>query len=497
MTSRRISALCLVLVISAPLASSPVAADTLREAFVTAYQTNPTLSGAQAAQRALDESVPIAKADGLPNAGSQFTFQENFIRSANSFTAPLRQGSATGTVDVPVYSGGAVKNAVRAAKTRVEAGQQDLRATESSLFSNVVATYMDVMRDAAIVKLNRANVGVLMVNLEASSDRFQIGDLTRTDVAQSEARLEVAKGDLETARANLIRSKENYIALVGQVPDDLQPPPPLPNLPGNADMAVDIALQFNPDLLAAKERSQAAQFDIKTARSASKPRVEAYVQGTYVNFFDTLGGSIAGANFVQEQSTAEAGVRATIPIYQGGRPAAQVRQAQARSGQAFEQEIAVERNIIAQTRAAYSSWRAAERVIQSSMRAVAASNLSLEGVRAENSVGNRTILDILNAEQELLSAQVQLVTARRNSYVAGFTLLAAMGRAEARDLGLDGGPLYDPEINYKRVKNIFYDFHSDPNPEPQATRTVDTPAQTADIEPLSETVEPAETNEMP
>ncbi|WP_343040098.1 TolC family protein [Parasphingorhabdus halotolerans] len=171
-------------------------------------------------------------------------------------------------------------------------------------------------------------------------------------------------------------------------------------------------------------------------------------------------------------------------MYQGGRPSAQIRQAQAQSGQTYEQQIATERNVIAQTRAAYSSWRASERVIQSSERAVAASALSLEGVRAENTVGNRTILDILNAEQELLNAQVQLVVARRNSYVAGFSLLAAMGRAEAEDLGLEGGPLYDPLVNYNRVKNVIYDFQTDPNPEPEATRTVDTPAQTADIEPL-------------
>ena len=464
--------------------AAPASADTLREAFIAAYNSNPTLTGARAAQRATDEGVPIAKADGLPSATSDFGFQENFLRSANSFTSPLRQSTAGGSVTVPIYSGGAVKNAVRAAKKRVGAGQYDLRATESSIFSNVVATYMDVMRDEAIVKLNRANVGVLAVNLEATSDRFEIGDLTRTDVAQSESRLEVAKGDLETARANLIRSKENYIALVGNVPGDLESPPPLPNLPKTPDEAVDIALVNNPDLLAAKERSDAAEFDIKTARASRKPRVSTYVQGRYVNFHGTLGGNIPGANFIQEQSTAEAGVRATMPIYQGGRPSAQIRQAQARSGQTYEQQIATERNIIAQTRAAYSSWRASERVIQSSERAVAAAALSLEGVRAENTVGNRTILDILNAEQELLNSQVQLVVARRNAYVAGFTLLAAMGRAEARDLGLEGGPLYDPKVNYNRVKNVIYDYQSDPNPEPEASRTVDTPAQTADIEPL-------------
>lgn len=470
--------------------STPAQADTLREAFVAAYQTNPTLSGAQAAQRAEDENVVIAKADGRPNAGSSFNFQENFLRNANSFTAPLRQASAGGEINVPVYSGGRVKYAVRSAKTRVAAGQYNLRGTEASLFSNVVAAYMDVMRDEAVVQLNRANVGVLTVNLEATGDRFEIGDLTRTDVAQSEARLEVAKGELESARANLISSKENYIALVGQTPGDLEAPPPLPNLPATPDEAVDIALQSNPDLLAAKERSAAAEIDIKTARGAVKPTVEAYVQGSYVNFMDTLGGSVPGADLVQEQSDAQAGVRLSVPIYQGGRPAAQVRQAQARSGQAYEQLIETERGVIAQTRAAFSSWRASERVIRSSERAVAASELSLEGVRAENSVGNRTILDILNAEQELLNAQVQLVTARRNSYVAGFTLLAAMGRAEARDLGLDGGALYDPQVNYDRVKDQFYDFQSDPNPEPQATRTVNVPTPTAEVEPLPELEEP-------
>ena len=412
--------------------STPVHADTLRDALIAAYQTNPTLSGARAAQRATDETVAIAKADGRPSATTDFGFQENFLRSANSFTAPLRQSTAGGSVTVPIYSGGAVKNAVRAAKTRVEAGQLDLRATEASLFSNVVAAYMDVIRDTAIVKLNRANVGVLSVNLEATSDRFEIGDLTRTDVAQSESRLEVAKGDLETVRANLISSKENYIALVGHEPGDLEAPPPLPNLPDTPDQAVDIALTYNPDLLAAKERTIAAEFDIKTARASNKPSVSTYVQGRYLNYHGTLGGSIAGATFVQEQSTAEVGIQATMPIYQGGRPAAQIRQAQALSGQTYEQLIAVERDVISQTRAAYSSWRASERVIQSSERAVAAASLSLEGVRAENSVGNRTILDILNAEQELLNAQVQLVTARRNSYVAGFTLLAAMGGRKPR-----------------------------------------------------------------
>jgi outer membrane protein len=147
-------------------------------------------------------------------------------------------------------------------------------------------------------------------------------------------------------------------------------------------------------------------------------------------------------------------------------------------------EIAAEREVIAQTRASYASWKASLDVIASSKRAVAANELSLEGTRAENSVGNRTILVILNAEQELLQSKVQLVTARRNAYVAGFSLLAAMGRAEVRDLGLEGGALCDPVAEYEKVDDAWNDWSLQPDPATKATRTVDTPAQKAEIETL-------------
>ena len=174
-------------------------------------------------------------------------------------------------------------------------------------------------------------------------------------------------------------------------------------------------------------------------------------------------------------------MRATIPIFQGGFPAARRRQAQANAAAAMETEIAVERDVIAQTRAAFSSWVAANELIASTQLAVDAAGLSLEGVRAENSVGNRTILNILDAEQELLQARVRLVTARRNAYVAGFSLLAAMGRAEAKDLNLDGGALYDPQDNYRRVRGKWFDWDDDPAPTAQSTRTVDTPVQDGSI----------------
>ncbi len=475
-------------VIAALLASAtlaaPAAADTLREALVSAYETNPSLTAAREGQKATNEGVPLAKANGRPDITAQPTYFENIMQDGGSSVTQARGFSVSGTISAPIYAGGGIRNAVRAAENRVEAGFANLRGTESAIFSAVVGAYMDVIRDEAIVELNRAQVGVLTVNLEATRDRFEIGDLTRTDVAQSEARLALQTSALESARANLIRSKEIYIQLIGRQPGQLEAPPPLPNLPETPDAAVNVALDSNPDLIAAKESREAAGFDRRAANASRLPTVSVFTSPSYSNALNSISSNIPGFQADNSSFTAQAGVRATIPLYQGGQPAAQIRQAQARLGQAQELEIAAEREVIAQTRAAYASWRASNEVIAASERAVSANALSLEGTRAENSVGNRTILDILNAESELLNSQVQLVTARRNAYVAGFTLLAAMGRAEARDLGLEGGALYDPVAEYEKVDDAWFDWDSNPDPTVKSTRTVDTPAQRADIEPL-------------
>jgi len=464
------------------VAAAPANADTLREALAKAYASNPLLLGARAQQRGIDETVPIEKAAGRPSVTTNTTYTEFVKNSANSFTNPDRTLNAQVQLGVPIYSGGMVRNSIKAAKTRVAAGQADLRGTESAIFAQVVAAYMDVILQESVVRLQRNQVDVLDVNLQATSDRFEIGDLTRTDVSQSRARLALARGDARAAEANLAASREIYIQLVGSVPGDLAPPPPLPNLPDAPAEAVNVALEYNPDIIAAKERAAASRFDVEVAGSGRLPTVSLYSQGAYTDFFDTLGGPISN-NFSQTESTAQVGARISVPIFQGGRPAALRRQAQAYATASLENVIAVERDVIAQTRAAYSSWVAALEVAESSQLAVEAATLSLEGVRAENSVGNRSILDILDAEQELLSSQVRLVTARRSAYVAGFSLLAAMGRAEARDLGLDGSTLYDPQVNYKRVRGKWFDWDLDPMGKAKSTRTVDTPVQDGEVPP--------------
>lgn len=464
----------------------PALADDLRDALTSAYQSNPTVETARANQRAVDAGVPIARAAGLPSLQSVTTYTEFLKKSPNAFAAPDRALDVQLSLSVPVYSGGAVRNSVNAAETRVLAGRADLRASESGLFAQVVSAYLDVISNGAIVGLNRNNVQVLDVNLTATRDRFEIGDLTRTDVAQSQARLAQARSDLRGAEATLAGSRETYIQLVGKPPVDLQPPPPLPNLPASAEEAVSVALESNPDLIAARERSKAAGYDTRVVAANRLPRISVFSGGDYTDYFDSLG-TVGGFSTPQRQTTAQAGVRATIPLFQGGLPAAQQRQAQARESATLEQEIGVEREVIASVRTLYQQWKAANDVIASSQAGVDAASLGLEGVRAENSVGNRTILDILNAEQELLNAQVLLVRARRNAYVAGFNLLAAMGKAEARDLGLDGGMLYDPEVNYRRIRNDVFDWSTDPKPVVRSTRTVDTPAQDGSVSPGSVT----------
>ena len=457
--------------LSLALLAGTASADTLREALVSTYANNPTLTGQREALRGTDSTVAIARAAGRPQVNATVGVNRDLTQSG-VFRRDSKGPYITGGVDLgyPLFNGGSVRNSVRAAQTRVEAARATLRAVEGDVFTEAVAAYMDVIRDRAIVELNANQVRVLGTNLEATRDRFQIGDITRTDVAQSEARLSLGRANLATVQGRLLASEENYRRVIGRRPDALQPPPPLPPLPTSADQAVQIALANNPDLIAITRQGIAAGYDVSTARASRLPTVSAVASGDYAN---TIGGNTVGP---QSGTATSVGVQGRIPLYQGGLPAARIRQAQALEGQALEQRIATERAVVANTRSAFATYQAAQNAITSNLVAVSANELALEGARAENSVGTRTILDVLNAEQELLNAQVQLVSVRRDAYVAGFQLLNAMGQAEADDLGLDGGPLYDPLGNYRAVAGNWNDWASDPRHVPVATRTV-TPAE--------------------
>lgn len=458
--------------------AAPAAAETLQGALAKAYATNPTLNAARANQQATDENVPLQRAAGLPSIDLNGTYNENALIPEGQFVIIPRNLVLQAQVQVPIYQGGLVRNNVKAAEARVAAGEETLRATEASIFSQVVAAYNDVLRDEAILTFNRANVRTLETNLQATRDRFQVGDLTRTDVAQSEARLAQARADLRNAEANLIAAKERYIQQVGEPPAELAAPPPLPGLPSSVDEATEIALRENPDIAAATKSSEAAGFDVKAARAGRLPTISGF--GTF-NRNDNFGNvqSPIPINIPAVQESAVIGAQLRLPLYQGGRPSAQIRQAQARRSAAMENQIATERQVIQQVRAAYTAWKASLDVIASAEAAIAANSLSLEGVQLENRVGNRTVIEVLNAEQELINTRVLLATARRNAYVAGFTLLAAMGNAEARDLDLDSVSLYDPRQGYRRAKGQYFDWTEHKAPMIRSTRTDTTPAQDA------------------
>jgi outer membrane protein len=455
--------------VAAALLAGTASADTLRESLVSAYQTNPTLMGERESLKGTDANVAIAKAAGRPqvsaSAGLNRDLSRSGILNAGVDGAELSVGA---DLSAPLYSGGRVKNSVKAAKTRVEAGRATLRAVEGDVFTQAVAAYMDVIRDRAVVELNANNVRVLQTNLQATKDRFEIGDLTRTDVAQSEARLQLGRSRLSIAQGQLTSSEAVYRQVIGHPPGVLAPPPPLPPFPATEAEAVKIALADNPDLLAIQRQAVAAGYDVRVAEGTRYPTVAGVLSGDYVN---QLNGSEGG--FAHTGSRTTAGVNVSMPLYQGGLPAARIRAAEAQRGELLEQTVGTERAVVSTTRGAFANYHASQRAIDSQTVAVQANELALEGVRAEQSVGTRTVLDVLDAEQELLNSQVLLVTARRDAYVAGFQLLNAMGQAEAEDLGLDGGPLYDPLGNYRRVANNWNDWARDPKYVPVSTRTVD------------------------
>ncbi|MHA6719487.1 TolC family outer membrane protein [Sphingomonas sp. RS6] len=462
-------------------APAPVPTTTLQDALLQAYSTNPDLQAERANQRANDENVPIARSQGKPGVSASGSVNDSLYNTDATALTPSRQAQLGINLSQPIYSGGRIRNSVRAAEVRVNAGQANLRGVEADIFTQTVTAYLNVIRDESVVRLNRENVHVLEVNLQATRDRFEVGDLTRTDVAQSEARLALAQAQLRNAEAQLIGSRETYIRVVGSPPGVLAPPPPLPNLPNDVATAEQVALANNPFLEAAELQRDATRYDVNVARAGRLPQVSVGVGGNYYNYLGSVGeiGQRAGINPNGTSSTIA--LQLSVPIFQGGLPAAQVRQAQARQASAIETVTLTERGVIAQARSAYASYRSSLEVIESSRVAVQANQLSLEGVRAENSVGTRTILDILNAEQELLNAQVQYVTAERDAYIAGFTLLAAMGKAQAADLNLEGGVLYDPVANYRRVRNRWGDWSDDKAPVPVGTSTRETAPQGAGV----------------
>ena len=466
----------------------PAAADSLPEALATAYDSNPQLAAQRALVRQNDELVPQALSFARPTVDGTVVAQQ----TGDDFKDDGRYYQAGLNVNQSLYRGGRTRAATSAAENRILAARARLRAVENSVLVDVVTAYADVLRYAKVVDLNANQVKVLESELQASKDRFEVGDLTRTDVAQSEARLANAVSNLVVAQGQFNTARNAYVRVVGRPAIDLAPLPPLPILPGTVGQATDLANANNPQLLAARFDEAAARYDVSGIERERLPSLGFGVGVDYTHFeggsagvASTIGtgtsggttgtgtggstgtGAISTSNISAAGSTFQqtAGLSLTIPLYQAGNNGSRIRQAQAVRSQLMEQIGFVGRSAVETAGNAFISVATARAVIQASESSVRANNLALEGVTQENLVGTRTVLEVLNAQQELLVAQVNLAAARRDEYVAGYTLLSAVGEAEADALGIPV-TTYDSTANARRVRGKWNDYDTDDNPAP-------------------------------
>ncbi|MEN3973640.1 TolC family outer membrane protein [Emcibacter sp. SYSU 3D8] len=449
MTTGRLTKRLAIGVAAIALGAVPAQAETLREALATAYQNNPILEAQRAGVRAEDENVSQALSGYRPAITGQANITKE--RSRNFFSPTggkqtLTPITAAVSLEQPIFRSFRTFNAVKESKTRVEAARSDLVSTEQDVLLITVAAYMDVLRDQAVLELRRNNVQVLDRQLGASRDRFEVGEITRTDVAQSEARMSGSISSRTAAEADLTASRTAYERIVGNAPGTLEQPEPMGAMPTSEANAIQIALAENPELKAARLEEEAARQAISTAKSELGPEVSLVAQYQYQE-----------DQFVQGFSSGTQSImaRATVPIYAAGVTSSRIRQAKQINSQRRMQAIETEREIREAVSNAWERLRAARAIIESSKSQVEANKIALEGVRQEQEVGSRTTLDVLDAEQEALDAEVELVRAQREEYVASFQLLSALGRATAESLNL---PVerYDPEQYYDHATGSWF-----------------------------------------
>ena len=415
---------------------------TLREALAMAYQTNPSLETARANLRSQDESVVQAGTGARPSVSvsgvAAYSQDIEFIDPASDTIRASLDARLT------IYDGGRTADAVNAAAHMVFSSRENLKANDQSILLSAATAYLDVRRDEKFLALAQNDVAVVEQQVKAMEDRFAVGAVTRTDVALVQARLAATKTSLAASLGRLALSKEIYRAVVGANPTQLQAVPPLPKLPSTQAEAESIAMRAHPMIKASRFAEKAAEFDIARARSANLPTV-------------SLGGSVEYSNTPNMFGPGRsAGTKATVsisgqlPIYNGGVLSSSMRSA----AQILESRKASTQNVMCQVRqSTASSWaniRVAVASITAASLQIEASQIAYDGILEETRLGARTSLDLLDAEQNLLSARSNLASAQRDEYVAGLNLLSSMGLLTVENLAL-GIPAYDPEVNFREV----------------------------------------------
>jgi outer membrane protein len=441
---------------------APASAETLQAALIQAYQNNPTLNAQRAAVRATDENVPQALSGYRPRVSLSASIGEAYVDSLSRSPTPAPGGGTAysslsghnavqsygGTVTQNVLNGFQTANRTRQAESQVSAARETLRLTEQNVLLAAVTAYMNLLRDTAILDLQRRNVEVLEEQLRQTRDRFNVGEVTRTDVAQSESRLAAGRSAVLAAQANYTASRATYRQVIGIEPGRLTPGAPVDRLsPRSLSEAVASARANHPSVTTAMFNVDIALFQVKVAEGALYPTLN-IVGSAQKNF-----GSAISLSTLESFSGTIAG-QLSVPVYQGGSEYALIRQAKETLTQR-RIDLDTARDQAQQT--LVQSWgqlEAAKAQIEATQAQVTAAEIALNGVREEARVGQRTTLDVLNAQQELVNARVSLVTAQRDRVVASYTLLAAVGRLSAQVLGL-GVPVYDPTSHYHQVRDSW------------------------------------------
>ena len=438
-------------------ACSEAAADTLEWALVQAYQNNPSLNAQRASLRATDENVPQALSGYRPklsitgNAGYNYTnatsvFPLGGIVTTSQFAQTFISRGVGAQATQTVFNGFQNANRTRQAESQVMGARETLRVTEQQVLLDAATAYMNLLRDQAILDLNRRNVEVLTEQLKQTRDRFNVGEVTRTDVAQAESRLAAGRSALLGAQSNFVTSQANYRRVIGVDPGRLAPGTPVDRLsPPNLNGAIREGQTQSPSVLAAMYGVDVAELAVKISEGALYPNVT--ITGTVVQATNP-------AFEVLQQTAAAVVGQVTIPIYQGGGEYSTIRQSKESLGQ---QRLNLDVNRDQARATVVQSWGqldAAKAQIEATTAQVNAAEIALNGVREEARVGQRTTLDVLNAQQELVNARVALVTAQHDRVVASYTLLAAVGGLSMPHLGLDV-LIYDPQVHYQQVRDAW------------------------------------------
>ncbi|MDC7684501.1 TolC family outer membrane protein [Asticcacaulis sp. BYS171W] len=419
----------------------PAVAESLAEAVTMAYANNPTLQRARAQQRSTDETYVQARADLGPtlDAGASVDYTD-----VSAFGSPKSNTALNLSASQTLFASGGLSSGVKAAEADVLAGREDLRAVETQVLGDVISIYTAVRRDQEALRIGEENYTVLKRQLDETKARFDVGELTRTDVAQSEARLAASSASLAQAQAQLDVSRAQYVAVVGQTPTALDPVPGLPNLPETFDAALDRAEANNPQLNAAKWAEAAARARVAQAKAGLGPRVTlgaGYSTSAPTGDFKNL----------DSRDAATATVRFTMPLFSAGYNSSRVRQAtEGHNAQKITVELA-RRGVVQDVSTAWANMIAARSATLANREQVRAASVAAEGVEYEQQVGLRTNIEVLNAVQELRRAQLDLINAQRAEYVAASQVLAVMGDLNATTL-TPGVAAYDPAKNFDSVK---------------------------------------------